>query len=585
MPPTLAFPGLAGFIFPTNSFGFPIFDFPIFTVPGTVTDSPPIIPSAPPPDPTQVITSLSSTLAFHSTLFEDFNLRATSVYNFYTSDEQTGFSQDPSASLATLPRYVALQWNPAPAPREFSPSRKGMRPLDERTAKLRPTLDVKTARVSVANGYVAPGTVQALLVKPVQPANLPVFDEDLFLFAPSAAGRSAVDHVNEESEFHITSIPPPADRARVNFVDPSIAGALDENRISMSADHVHLASLGAFAKLASGLEVVSEFNQDVPLRNPVPKFPIAAEAPDLSYIGYVIERYSLNASGSMELSRTINIDDLEQTSLIDREVVFGGHYAYRIRTIAQWVHGPTVGFFGSSSLDRSANFDTSAGSMTRVASYYSGDWSDWARTQVADIVKPDPPDELRVMPISHRNMVRVTWKMPNDPQRDISAVRLLRSEGSRGRYTDWTQIGEFVPGNGVFVDLLVSPFEESHTSYMYAMYSTSFHGEISKLSERIVVRLTDRSKYLGEEPVKQAGPPGDDPMAHARGPQPSPEVELVAQEKFIAYIRSGPSSLPLFDRPYVVEVQSLATGERAEVLLDVDTTDVGLTPGGTARSA
>lgn len=574
---------LLGFRFPTTTLGLPNFNFTIFTLP--IDLAIPIIPSGPTSDPTSVITSLSSTVAFHSTLFEDFGLRATSVYNFYTSDEQTGFTVDPSASLISLPRYVALQWSPAPNPREFSPSRKGMRPLDQRTSRLPSALDIKTARVSVANGYISPGTVQALLVKPVQPANAPAFDEALFLFAPSTAGTHAVDHVNTESEFHITSIPPAADRARVNFIDPSIAGALDSNRISMAIDHVHLASLGAFAKLASGLEVVSEFNQDVPLRNPVPKFPITAEAPDLSYTGYVIERYTLNLSGSMELSRTFNIDDREQTSLIDREVVFGGQYAYRMRTIAQWVHGPTVGFFGSSSLDRTANFDTSAGSMTRQASFYSGDWSDWARTQVMDVVRPDPPDELRVMPISHKNMVRVTWKMPNDPQRDIASIRLLRSEGARGRYTDWTQVGEFVPANGVFVDLLVSLYEESHTSYMYAMYSTSFHGEISRLSERIVVRLTDRSKYLGEEPVRQAGPPGDDPMAHARGPQLPPDTELVAQEKFIAYIRSGPSPLPLFDRPYVVEVQSLATGERAEVLLDVDTTDVGLTPGGTARPA
>lgn len=549
---------------------------------------PPIVSPAigPPIDLTRVITSLSSTLAFHSTLFEDFGLRAVSVYNFYTSDEQIGFSQDPSASLASLPRYVFLSWNVAPAPRDFSPSRKGMRPLDQRTAGISPALDIKAARLSVANGYVAPGAVQALLVGPVQPSNdTHKFDEDLFLSSPSAAGRSAADHVTGDSDFHIVSVPQSPDRTRVNFVDPSIAGALDGNRVAMAADHVHLASLGAFAKLASGLEVVSEFNQDAPLRNPVPRFEIAAEAPNLSYTGYIVERYTLNQSGSMELSKTFAIDDPEQNSLVDREVVFGGRYAYRIRTIAQWVHGSTVGFFGSSSLDRKAGFDTSAGSMTREASFFSGDWSDWARTKVSDALRPDPPDELRVMPISHKGMVRITWKMPNDPQRDISAIRLLRSEGFQGRYSDWTQVAEFVPGNGVFVDLLVSLFEESHTSYMYAMYSTSFHGETSLLSEKIVARLTDRSRYLGEEPVRQAGPPGDDPMAHARGPQPPPDTELVVQSEFVAYVRSGRSSVPLFKRTYVIEVQSLTTGERAEVILAVDTTDVGLTPGGTARPA
>lgn len=547
---------------------------------------PPIVAGAPPPDTTTAITSLSSSTAFHPTLFEDFGLRAIATYNFYVTDETTTFVSDPSASLASLPRYVTLRWNQAPAPRQFSFSRKGFRPLDSRSLRIPPALPAETATVSVANGYVAPGVIQALLVDPVQPPPPPTFSEELFLSSDSAAGRHATQDALVDPAFQLISPIPPANRTRVNFIDPSIAGAIDQNRVSVAADHVFLASLGSFAKLAPGLEVVSEFNQDVPLRNPVPKFPISSAAPTLSYIGYSIERYTLDPSGSMTLSKRLAINDVTQTTAVDREVVFGGRYAYRVRSILQWVHGPTVGFFGTSSLDRSPDFDTSSDPLAAQASYYNSEWSDWARTSILDVIPPDPPDELRVMPISAKNMVRITWKMPGDPQRDISALRLLRAEGSAGRFSDWKQIGEFVPGNGSFNDLLVSPYERSHTEYMYAMYSVSFHGEISGLSERIIARLTDRSLYLGEEPVRRAGPPGDDPTMHARGPQVPPETEVIAQDRFIAYIRGGKSSLPLFDRPYVVEVQSVSTGERAEVLLDVDTTDVGIAvAGGTARPA
>lgn len=546
---------------------------------------PSVSPTPPSIDVARVITSQSSSVAFHSTLFEDFNLIARSTYNFYTADELLGFDANPSASLSSLPRYVTLTWTPAPAPREFPVSRKDLRPLDPRIQQVPPALDVRSARGSVANGYIGPGTVQALLVRPIEPPNPPRFDEDLFLFMPSAAGQHAANVAHEDSEFHITSIPQSTVRTRVSFVDPSIAGALDPTRIAVANDHAHLASLGAFAKLAPGLEVISEFNQDVPLRNPVPKFPIRDEAPDLSYTGYIVERYTLGVSGSMELTRTFNVDGRDQDILVDREVVFGGRYAYRIRVMVQWVHGPTVGFFGSSSLDRTPNFDTSAGSKTRQASYYIGEWSDWAKTQVLDVVPPEPPDELTVMPMSAKKQIRITWKMPNDPQRDVSSLRLFRSEGVAGRYTDWTWVAEFVPSNGAFVDSLVSNYEESQTTYMYAMCSVSFHGEVSPLSERIIARLTDRSRYLGEYPVRLAGPRGDDPTAHARGPQRPMPIELVASDRFTAYIRGGQSSLPLFDRSYILEVQSLSTGERAEVILNVDTTDVGLTPGGTARPA
>jgi len=547
--------------------------------PPTVINSPPRI------DPTTVIASLSSSAAFHGTLFEDYALEAVAVYNFYTADEQSAFVSDPSASLESLPRYVTLDWQPAAAPRNFLLSRKGLRPFDPRTPTAPAAIDVPTATRAVANGYVAPGAVQALLVDPLPTPEPPAFSEDLFLSSPAGAGSHATVERLAGDEFRIKSIPPSASRLRVNFVDPSIAGALDRGRISIASDHVHLASLGALAKLVSGLEVISEFNQDVPLANPVPKFPAAPNSPDLMYVGYVLERYTLGASGSMDLTRTVVLDDPGQSSFVDREVVYGGRYAYRIRTLVQWTHGPNVGFFGTSSLNQSPVVDTSAGRVVRDASFYSADWSDWARVAVLDEVPPDPPDELIVQPISPKGQVRIVWKMPNDPRRDISKITLVRSVGVAGRYSDWRVLGEFVPANGAFVDTDVRPHESSHASYMYAMYSTSFHGQRSVLSEKIATVLTQRSRYLGEEPVRLVGPAGDDPMDHAVGPRQRPPTEVVAYDRIVTYIRAAQSDLPLFDRSYVVEVQSLATGERAEVQLSVDTTDVGLTPGGTARPA
>jgi hypothetical protein len=200
-----------------------------------------------------------------------------------------------------------------------------------------------------------------------------------------------------------------------------------------------------------------------------------------------------------------------------------------------------------------------------------------------DDVPPDPPDELTVIPFSRKGLVRVVWKMPNDPRRDVAQLTLLRSVGISGRYSDWQVMGHFVPSNGVFVDNDVAPHELSHRTYMYAMYSTSFHGLQSTLSGKISVRITDRSRYLGEDPPILVGPAGDDPMDHAVGVRVRDPIEVIAYDRVTAYVRGGPSSLPLFDRSYVIEVQSLATGERAEIGLAVDTTDVGLTFGGVTR--
>ncbi len=532
---------------------------------------------------TTTITSQDSVTTFHSTLFEDFRLSAVSTYNFYTSNEQVTTEFDEESPLYRLPRYVTLTWSPAPIIRVMLAANKAFRPPDPRTPGVEPVLDIGTARTSTANGYVSPGIISALLVPPVEMQPKPSFDEDLFLSSETSAGMLAAVEFDSTDRYNTSTVGRTDERIRVNFVDPSIAGALDPNRIDVAVDQTHLSSLGALTKLAAGLEVLSEFNQDVPTRNPVPTFPAPADSPTLTYIGYVIERYTLGPDGSTVLSRTINIDDPTTVRFVDRQVRFGERYSYRIKSIVQWTTSSTTGFFGGSKLDRNPAFDTSLVSPLKQASFYSGDWSDWARVAVVDTLLPSPPDELTVRPVSHRREIHVTWRMPNDPQLDVSSLRLLRSRVVGGRYEDWTQLGEFVPANGIYIDRDVDYCEVNHTEYMYAMYSVSYHGELSVLTEKIRAKLTDRNRYHGEEPLVLVGPAGDNPMAHALGPKEPVDTELVATRRVTFYIRGSDSSLPLFKRRYVVETQSLSNGQRIETELAVDTTDVRTGPSGINR--
>jgi hypothetical protein len=528
--------------------------------------------------------SQESTITFHSTLFEDFNLNAEPVYNFYTNDELTNSALDQSAELNSLPRYIKLTWSPSPLQRIAIQSRKGMNPSPAGKTS-NPALTVNLAKTSVVNGFISPGVISALLVNPVQPKeNIVKFHEDLFLSHPLAAGTNAVDAKNN-SQFHVLPLPLSTNRIRVNFIDPSIAGALDSNRIAVSTDHTHLATLGALSKIMSGLEVISEFNQDVKSKNPAPSFPAPVETLSVMYTGYVIEKYILQSSGAMTLLKTFDIDDISQTKFIDKEVLFGAIYSYRIKCIAQWSRTPDVGFYGTSLIDRLPGFDTSLVGLSKKASFYSGDWSDWSKAEIVDNNLPSFPDELTIRPISTKKVIHINWKMPEDSQRDISSFVLVRSDVSNGRYSDWKQLGEFVPGNGMFIDTDVLPFEESHISYMYAMYSKTFHNEISVLSEKIEAKLTNKSKYNGEELLKLIGQSGDDPMSHAAGSKQLPITEIIVANKATIYCRGGQSSLPLFDRSYVVEVQSLSTGERVEINLAVDSTDVALTANTTSRLA
>lgn len=522
-------------------------------------------------DPNTVQQSESSRDVFHSTLFESFHLKAVATYNFYTDDETTSSFADVSASLDELPRYVTLSWRPSPLRGNFQNTTKGSKDDSVSHPPRPPVVPLDVIKDSAANGYIMPGAVNARLSEPITARSTFVLNEDSFLTDPTAGGQIAAQHMSSvESPFTRELIDRP-DQVRVNFIDTSIAGALDANRLEVSNEDIHLVVAGSLAKVIGGFEIISEFNQDVPTKNPPPTFPAPIESPILSYVGYLIERHDLLPDGTMRLGRTIKIDNPEATTYVDREVIYGGVYAYKIRSVVQWVHPPSIGFNGPSSIERSAAVDELIG--TRVASYYFGDWSDWSRTEVVDSLPPDPPDEVYVRPVSSNGKIRVSWKMPNDPQRDIDSIHLLRASVIDGRVGEWDDLGTFQPENGAYDDMDVVPHGMSRVEYVYALYSTSRHGNLSVLGDQFLARLSEPSSHH-EYPIRRTRPIGGDPMSHPSISEPLESTEIVADRRLVMYCRITESGHPLRDRDYMLDIRSLSTGERVQVALNVDSTEI-----------
>lgn len=549
-----------------------------FNVPGGIgyeaeAELPPVI-QQPQVDIGKTISSGKSVQAYHSTLFRSFALRAEATYNYYVKNEQRPPHSDTSGSLSDLPRYVTLRWRVAPMPVVQKVGQKGLRPTDYVKPPLAAQFDVATT--ALANGYINPGVIVGLLIDPyLATLNMPTkIDEDAFLLSPDAAGQNASDAVGDKSSQWATLyIPPPSDSTIVNFVDPSIAGLLEPSRLQISSDPVHLTMAGSMAKLMGAMEVISEFNQDVAIQNPPPDFTSHPDAPTVAYIGYIIERYDLGFDGSMNLGRTITIDDPTVDEFVDQQVAYGGTYSYRIRSIVQWTRKSDVDFAGVSTIDRPSAFSSLV--TPPLASFYAGDWSDWSKTQVVDTVPPEPPDEVIVRPVSWKGEIRVAWKLGNDPQRDLTNFKLLRASSLAGRVSDWQELGTFVVGNGSYTDRDVRPYEEGEQSYIYALYATSYHGVDSPLSDQMEAKLSPLSAKE-ELPVVQVAIRGVDRTVHASGKNPPGPTEIKANRRLTFYCRRATSGHPLRDSIYLVEVRSLSTGERALVTLDVDATDIGV---------
>lgn len=522
------------------------------------------------------VSSNKSAPAYYSTLFRKFGLTAEPTYNYYVENEGVAPTSDQSGTLSSLPRYVTLRWRTAPTIPTRQVSQKGVRPYITPDVVHPPkAASFDVAKAALANGYVAPGVISAVIAEPPPPVTtFPTkIDEDSFLLAKETTGQSATDHLGDKSSYYSLAPVSLAQEAKVvNFVDPSIAGTFDANRISIATDPLHLTVAGSLAKVIGSLEVLSEFNQDVSIQNPAPDFVAHPEAPTVAYIGYIIERYDLRSDGSMVLGRSISIDDPTVDEFIDRQVAYDGTYAYRMRSIVQWTHPSDLDFGGASTIDRLSSF--AALVTPPLASFYAGDWSDWTRTQVIDTVPPDPPDEVTVRPVSWKGEIRISWREPNNPQKDLSKLTLVRATVASGRVSDWEKLGDFAVRNGSYIDRDVR-IHESGYSYIYALYSWSYHGVISPLSDQIEARLSP-SDSKTELPVIQISDDGADPMAHASNKHGVDPTEIKANERLTFYCRGGDSRQPLRDSTYLVEARSLSTGEKALVTLDVDATDIGV---------
>lgn len=532
----------------------------------------------------QVIESVPSIEIFESTFFDAFDLIATPTYNFSTVDER--LVGGGAGDVRTIARYVTLSWRPAP--RSFISTElqtKGTKSIDSiktalvfgrlgaKTEKI-DAADISLARTSLANGFLLPGSVRARIEHPETTSPISTFDEELHLMSPRTVGQKASDL--KANSFHTSTrdlVPVETMRKgqssqkqlfKATFVDPGMAATFTEPRVAAATDPMHLLSISSLAHVAASSEVISAFNQIQTHRTNAPEFPAPGDMLGVQYIGYLIERYIVSDDGT-RLDTSVEIDDIKTRSWIDRDVLFGVTYTYRIRTIVRWTRESSKGFKKGQIRKSSSRY---------VSSFYAGDWSQWISTVVHDEV-PAPPEEIFINQIGQS--LRVVWKIPWDKHRDIKILRLYRSLRSLDeRTTEWEMLIELPFANGAYVDSkLQSSFELQDSEYVYTMTSVTVHGTESAMSEQIACSLVrDGSVLIPNKMISLAGVSLDAIGQLSIIPAARDRSRIRARGTVALTLRDGKSSFPLFQETYVLRVTSTATGESTDVPVSVLTKDV-----------
>jgi hypothetical protein len=358
----------------------------------------------------------------------------------------------------------------------------------------------------------------------------------------------------------LLSAPVPSDKTqsiKVKFIHTNILGMMTSSRISTVTQAHEGESIAALAPLAGNLAVYAAAGvQSQPRHIQTQTVPAPATIRALQYIGYVIEKWEL-IDGSYELNDIIYIPGVDFTDYVDAAIKYGSSYRYRIKTILQWCRERGLDILG---VDPTTN--PSPGSQINSLtpndiSYFESEWgADWAYAQVIDREPPDPPDELIVQPNSIPDpttglpYVIISFRIPYNPQRDISSMTLFRKvqDASGNDMTGWVQMQEFkqtlsdssrqgskgqyaksyqheqdditgrkfgaATNNQVATPVIYGPvnarFEDHNVTYwgtassyryVYAAMTYNRHGEESVLSDQLGVRLNPNWKKAGEFPV------------------------------------------------------------------------------------
>ena len=365
---------------------------------------------------------------------------------------------------------------------------------------------------------------------------------------------------------------------QVNFVDQAIVGTVSEQRVDSVRSPEHAENVIALAGILRGLQGVSSVIDALSTAGDPPTVQTPNVPEGVSYVGYVVQKYVRLSNGNFSLVEEIDVTDPRITEFIDTHVAYGRVYRYRIRAIVRWTRPDNVGITGVTADVREGT------THSNVTSFFAGGWSKtWATAVVIDAVPPPPPDELTVSPDSRAGNVRVTWKVPEDSQRDIAGFRLLRKEQSLSGQDlgPWsTIVTGFPPTNGIYFDSGIRYLQDNgHRRYVYAMQTYTRHEEISALSDQVAVSIDRSYSRSGERPVVFVSEQGvfpDQTGQFATKPIVTRKREVTAKSSISLRPRTGRTKAQIQGSTYVIRVESLATGEVRDIVVGTSYTDLGI---------
>lgn len=242
-------------------------------------------------------------------------------------------------------------------------------------------------------------------------------------------------------------------------------------------------------------------------------------------IGYLIERYEINESTyDVVKSKTIVIENFDQTSFKDLNVKYNSTYYYVIRAIAKV--GTKVW------IDSTNNFHDCFVYLASKPSFSENIVCD-------ETVPPPPPEEIKFVWDYKTYKLNVSWEMPFNPQRDITQFQVFRRSSIYEPFElinqhcfDFSAIkiksNEIIDGNKQDMSKANKKFVEyqkfptlsfldddfmidvdmlNSSRYIYTIASIDAHGYVSNYGPQFEVSFDFFENRLKKKLISRAGAP------------------------------------------------------------------------------
>jgi len=220
---------------------------------------------------------------------------------------------------------------------------------------------------------------------------------------------------------------------------------------------------------------------------------------EFEYIGYVLEkqRYDIETN-SWKFVDIYKILISSATFLLDSRIVYGQLYRYRIRAILR-ITRPSEMARIESNYSQDINRDSET--QRYFSQYFSSIPSKWFYLSTIDILVPDFPSSVNVVPCTQRNEMLIYWQYPNDSDKSIAKFRVYRREETEQK---WDIVFESNVSKNTKKIFTKTPEEfESTMGKIDKMELSSLDGNNTTITKQLITKnveeIIDSKEEIGEE--------------------------------------------------------------------------------------